>query len=86
MHHSYCKACGARDAGLRHETICDVCDRVLEDGELRSQLLIADAAGFVVCKLCVVRLLPHAAIKVEEQLGVGFRSEIVEVLRKAEDE
>lgn len=73
MHHSYCEACGARDAGLRHETVCDVCDRVFEKGELRSELRINDRVGFVVCRFCVVKILPHAAIKVEEQSRVRRR-------------
>lgn len=85
MHHSYCKACGARDAGLRHETVCDVCDRVLKAGELRSELRIGEQVGFVVCTSCVVKLLPHAAIKVEDALG-GFYPEIAEALRGAEGE
>jgi hypothetical protein len=83
--HSYCKACGAQDAGHRFEVECDACKRVLEPEEPSATLAVGNACGFTVCFSCATRLMPDLESRTEVLAG-GFYPDIVAALKKASEE
>lgn len=81
-HRTICGSCGSCDPNLEHQTICDVCDRVLEKQE-RHPSLVFDHFGLVICFRCVLKAVPHLIQLIERRYDESW---VLDDLRKAAQE
>lgn len=82
--HSYCKSCGAKDAGQRHETVCDICGGVT--GARSSQLALDNRSYLTVCLPCIARFVPGFEEKLRAEAAGTFGDEAKQILEALEKE